>query len=186
MNKTAIQVDYNQAKNVGYKLIAKGDVFGLFVLLSLETGIRANDLLQLDKSNFIRDQISNRHLINFTAAKTRKRATRPISKYAYDLAMQKETNAIFYNMKYGCKYSHTWASRKMKENFSEYINKAKSQGMNVSPHSLRKAAGAQIYKKYGIEGARDFLQHENYDTTKVYLKITETELNEKIIDAFDL
>ena len=48
MNKTAIQVDYNEAKNVAYKLINQQDVFGLFVLISLETGIRANDLLRLD------------------------------------------------------------------------------------------------------------------------------------------
>ena len=186
MNKTAIQFDYHQAKNTGYKLIAKGDIFGLFILLSLETGIRGSDVLQLEKSNFIKDEKPNRHYINFTALKTRKRTTRPISKYAYDLAMERETNAIFYNMKYRCKYSKTWASLKTKENFPEYINKAQAAGVNVSPHSLRKAAGAQVYKKYGIEGARDFLQHENYDTTKVYLKITETELNEKIIDALEL
>ena len=184
MNKTAIQVDYNEAKNVAYKLINQQDVFGLFVLISLETGIRANDLLILEKSNFIQDD--KNQFVNFFSAKTKKKATRPISKYVYDLAMKRETNAIFYNIKYGCKYSHTWTSRNMKRYFSKYINKAKAQGMNVSAHSLRKSSGNQIYKKYGVEGARDFLQHENYDTTKTYLKITETELNDKIIDALEL
>ena len=67
MNKTAIQVDYNEAKNVAYKLINQHDIFGLFVLISLETGIRANDLLILEKSNFIQDEKTR--LINFISAK---------------------------------------------------------------------------------------------------------------------
>ena len=186
MNKTAIQVDYHQAKSLAYQLINKSDHFGLFLLISLETGMRANDVLKLEKWNFIKVYNRDRYLIFFRALKSKKRAARPISKYTYNLVMEKETNAIFYNMKYRCKYSHNWASRKMKEHFPEYINRAKKHQLNVSPHSLRKAAGAQVYKKYGIEGARDFLQHENYDTTKVYLQITETELNEKIIDALEL
>ena len=43
-----------------------------------------------------------------------------------------------------------------------------------------------IYNRFGLKAVRDFLQHENYDTAKVDLKMRETELNEKIIDAFDL
>jgi integrase len=184
MNKSAIQLNYDEAKITGYELANEGYIFGLFIIIGLETGLRSADILNLEKSNFISD--GGKYLIKFTAQKNKKKAIRPISKYTFQKAMEQPKNIIFYNEKYKCKYSHIWTSRNMKQWFSNYIGKAKANDKNVSAHSLRKSAGCKVYQKYGIEGARDFLQHDSYDTTKNYLQITETELNEKIKDALCL
>ena len=181
MNKSAIQLDYNEAKNTGYKLANENKLFGLFILIGLETGLRSSDILKLKQSDFI--ECDNKHRIKFTAEKTKKRAIRPVSKYTYEMATSQPNETIFYNEKYGCRYSHIWASRNMKRYFKDYITKADLSDKNVSVHSLRKSAGAKVYQKFGIEGARDFLQHESYDTTKTYLQIEETELNNKIENA---
>ena len=184
MNKSAIQINYDEAKNVGYDLSSKGNIFGLFILIGLETGLRSGDILNLRQDNFIQDD--GRYFIKFRSQKAKKPAIRPVSRYVYDTAISQENEVLFYNGKYGCRYSDIWTGRNMKRYFPKYVTKAKGQDKNVSAHSLRKAAGSKVYQKYGIEGARDFLQHENYDTTKVYLQITQKELNEKIIDALAL
>ena len=186
MNKTAISINYDEAKNVGFNLVEKDNIFGLFILIGLETGLRSSDILNIKKTDFIKDD--KKHFLKFTSQKTKKGAIRPISEYVYNKSIELTANndILFHNDKYGCRYSDFWTGRNMKRHFPNYVIKAKANKKNVSAHSLRKSAGRKIYDKYGIEGARDFLQHENYDTTKYYLQIEEQELNEKIVDALSL
>ena len=73
-----------------------------------------------------------------------------------------------------------WANRGLKKVFKDEHIKAKQQGLNISAHSLRKSIGLLIYESAGLETVRAFLQHDSYDTTKVYLNVTKTELNEKV------
>ena len=52
------------------------------------------------------------------------------------------------------------------------------QNMTLGVHSLRKTSGSYIYNKYGVETARELLQHSGYSVTVSYLKETrENHLN---------
>ena len=67
-------------------------------------------------------------------------------------------------------------NRILKSIFYKQHSIAQKQGSVISVHSLRKTAGTYVYNNKGLEVARSFLQHENYDMTKKYLEIDKMEL----------
>ena len=178
MNKTSKHLDYDKATRKGDQLIEQGDQLGLFIIIALQTGLRCGDILKLQKKDFFTE--GSKYFIRFTAQKTKKEDVRRISKVAFLQANNAINDRVFYNPIYKCQYSSNWVNRGLRKVFrSEYI-KAQNQGLNISAHSLRKSIGLLIYESAGLETARAFLQHQSYDTTKVYLNITKTELNEKV------
>ena len=178
MNKTSKHLDYDKAKLTGHELIAEGNQLGLFILIALETGLRCGDILKLNKQDFFSE--GSKYFIRFTAQKTKKEDVRRISKVAFMQANNAINDRVFYNPIYKCQYSSNWVNRGLRKVFrSEYI-KAQNQGLNISAHSLRKSIGLLIYESAGLETVRALLQHDSYDTTKAYLNVTKTELNEKV------
>ena len=178
MNKTSKHLDYDKATRKGDELIAQGDQLGLFIIIALQTGLRCGDILKLQKKDFFTE--GSKYFIRFTAQKTKKEDVRGISKTSFLQADNAINDTVFYNPIYKCQYSSNWVNRGLRKVFrSEYI-KAQNQGLNISAHSLRKSIGLLIYDSAGLETARAFLQHDSYDTTKVYLNVTKTELNEKV------
>jgi integrase len=178
MNKTSKHLDYDKAKLKGHELIAEGDQLGLFILIALETGLRCGDILKLEKKDFYSED--SKYFLRFKAQKTKKEDVRPISKTSFLTANNAINDRVFYNEKYGCQYSPMWANRGLKKVFKDEQSKANLQGLNISAHSLRKSIGLKVYESAGLETARAFLQHDSYDTTKVYLNITKQELNVKL------
>ena len=178
MNKTSKHLDYDKATRKGGELIEQGDQLGLFIIIALQTGLRCGDILKLQKKDFFTE--GSKYFIRFTAQKTKKEDVRGISKVAFLQANNAINDRVFYNPIYKCQYSSNWVNRGLRKVFrSEYI-KAQNQGLNISAHSLRKSIGLLIYESAGIETVRAFLQHDSYTTTKVYLNVTKTELNEKV------
>ena len=184
MNKTSKHLDYDKAKLKGHELIAQGDQLGLFIIIALQTGLRCGDILKLQKKDFFTE--GSKYFIRFTAQKTKKEDVRPISKTSFLTAFNAIDDRVFYNTKYGCQYSSIWPNRGLKKVFKDEHIKAKQQGLNISAHSLRKSIGLKVYESAGLETARAFLQHDSYDTTKVYLNITKTELNVKLSNILGL
>ena len=178
MNKKSKHLNYSDAKRKGDELIEQGDQLGLFIIIALQTGLRCGDILKLQKKDFFTE--GSKYFIRFTAQKTKKEDVRRISKTSFLQANNAINDKVFYNPIYKCQYSSNWVNRGLRKVFrSEYI-KAQNQGLNISAHSLRKSIGLLIYESAGLETARAFLQHQSYDTTKFYLNITKTELNEKV------
>ena len=178
MNKTSKHLDYDKATRKGGELIEQGDQLGLFIIIALQTGLRCGDILKLQKKDFFTE--GSKYFIRFTAQKTKKEDVRGISKTSFLQADNAINDTVFYNPIYKCQYSSNWVNRGLRKVFrSEYI-KAQNQGLNISAHSLRKSIGLLIYDSAGLETARAFLQHDSYDTTKAYLNVTKTELNEKV------
>jgi integrase len=178
MNKTSKHLDYDKATRKGGELIEQGDQLGLFIIIALQTGLRCGDILKLQKKDFFTE--GSKYFIRFTAQKTKKEDVRGISKTSFLQADNAINDTVFYNPIYKCQYSSNWVNRGLRKVFrSEYI-KAQNQGLNISAHSLRKSIGLLIYESAGLETARAFLQHDSYDTTKAYLNVTKTELNEKV------
>ena len=184
MNKTSKHLDYDKAKLKGHELITEGDQLGLFILIALETGLRCGDILKLNKNDFFSE--GSKYFIRFKAQKTKKEDVRPISKTSFLTAFNAIDDRVFYNEKYGCQYSSMWANRGLQKVFKDEHIKAKQQGLNISAHSLRKSIGLKVFESAGLETARAFLQHDSYDTTKVYLNITKQELNVKLSNILGL
>ena len=78
----------------------------------------------------------------------------------------------------GVQFTHTWINRRLKTVFAAEYKSAIKQGLTLGVHSLRKTSGSYIYNKYGVETAREVLQHSGYNVTVAYLKETkENHLN---------
>ena len=184
MNKTSKHLDYDKATRKGGELIEQGDQLGLFIIIALQTGLRCGDILKLQKKDFFTE--GSKYFIRFTAQKTKKEDVRGISKVAFLQANNAINDRVFYNTKYGCQYSPMWANRGLQKVFKDEHIKAKQQGLNISAHSLRKSIGLKVYDSAGLETVRAFLQHDSYDTTKVYLNITKQELNVKLSNILGL
>jgi len=181
VKKTTLAIDFKKAKEVAYRKIASNDDIGLYILLCLETGLRISDALAITKNNFFNN--GKEYFIKFTSQKTKKEAKRPISKILFDKVMDKNQDLIFINEKSKKVYSKMWVGRKLKVSFLNECKEARREGKTISSHSLRKSAGQLVYQVHGIEAARDFLQHETYQTTKDYLNIGERKLNQLLKDT---
>lgn len=81
-------------------------------------------------------------------------------------------------------FSHTWINRRIKSVFPKEYNNALKQGLTIGVHSLRKTAGSYIYNNYGVETAREILQHNGYSVTKTYLRETKQEHLNKLESLF--
>jgi len=175
MTKTTRAINYDQGKKIAYKKIVEKEDIGKFILLILETGLRIGDALALAKINF--HENDGGYFLKFTAQKTGKSAKRPVSKILYESMTKSNNEKIFINPKTRKSYSKMWVGRKIKSCFLKELKEAKQEDMTISAHSLRKSAGQRVYEVNGIEAARDFLQHQTYQTTKDYLCIGERKLN---------
>jgi integrase len=186
MNAKSMKLDYKEVKNVSNELLLSNDYYknmaGLFILIGINTGLRSIDILSLKKNNFILD--GKNYLLTYEANKTGKKTTISISQLIYSKCMAMPTNEIFYNTKRNSMFTHTWINRILKSIFYKQHSIAQKQGSVISVHSLRKTAGTYVYNNKGLEVARSFLQHENYDMTKKYLEIDKMELIDITADLF--
>ena len=181
MTKTTLAVNFDQGKKIAYQKIAANEDIGIFILLILETGLRVGDALSLSKNDFYKT--GKDHYIKFTAQKTGKTAKRPVSKILYETVIKRDSEKVFYSPKTNSIYSKMWVGRKIKTCFLKEFKEAKKENKTISAHSLRKSAGQKVYEINGIEAARDFLQHQTYQTTKDYLCIGERKLNQLLKDT---
>ena len=181
MTKTTLALNFEQGKKTAYQKIAEKQDIGIFILLILETGLRIGDALSLSKNDFYKT--GKDYFLKFTAQKTGKTAKRPVSKILYETVIIRDSEKVFYSSKTNSIYSKMWVGRKIKACFLKEFKEAKEENKTISAHSLRKSAGQKVYEINGIEAARDFLQHETYQTTKDYLNIGERKLNQLLKDT---
>jgi len=180
MNKESLKLEYNKAYLMGVKLLESKKYYdtkvGLFILIGIQTGLRSFDLLNLNKNQI--EFKNNGAVINYTAKKTGKSGQAFIDHKISNAIQQIESDKIFFNEIMNVPFSHTWINRRLKTVFASEYKSAIKQGMTLGVHSLRKTSGSYIYNKYGVETARELLQHSGYSVTVSYLKETrENHLN---------
>jgi len=172
MNKESVKLDYNKAYQTGIKLLNSKKYYehktGLFILIGIQTGLRSTDILTLDKKKI--EFKNNGAIINYTAQKTKKKGRVFVDSKISSAIKKTANNKVFHNEQVGVPFSHTWINRRLKSVFAKEYNNALKQGLTLSVHSLRKTAGSYIYNNYGVEAAREILQHSGYSITKAYLK----------------
>lgn len=149
----------------------------LILRVSLETGMRVGDILQLRP-----DQLKGR-TIRYTAEKTGKAGRAVISQ---DLANRlREIGGEFYIFpKRGDRHDHRRRQTVWKD-VKKAVAALRAAGVispeaNISPHSARKTFAVEDMERHGILHTQKMLQHSNKFTTKIYTD------SDKSVGAADL
>lgn len=164
-SKTTETISWSKADKVSRELL-KSDKrrerdLGLAIAIGIRTGLRKGDLLSLRIENLHGNQIKG------VASKTGKEFSHPIPEW---LVNEIRDNNHLGNI-YSTTYSHIWLNRSIQRVFPQEYAKAIKAGRTLGAHSLRKAFGLKLYEAYGVNAARQGLQHTDSATTARYLEI---------------
>jgi integrase len=175
INTTSDYIDFDRALNKAKALLSdkKTEKIGLYILVSIHTGLRTGDVLSLTW-----EQLRNDVLIIKEQKTGKDRKMRLHNNIV--LAVSKFPNHsghIFISQKGGI-YTRQQINRKLKDVFSIESNKH-----NISTHSLRKTFGRRVYEHSGeTESALMYLSemfnHTSLSITRKYLGIRQEELDE--------
>lgn len=148
-----------QLYNKLYSCMTYENVLALRV--SLETGLRIDDVLSLRASQIVRRTICG------TAEKTDKPYKKTISA---DLA--KRLAALNPN-KGGYIFPHRLDPMRHRTRQAVWVNMKKAAvlmgvKLNAAPHSARKTYAVEMFKDKGLEQTRKELQHDKMSTTMIY------------------
>ena len=148
-----------QLYNKLYSCMTYDNVLALRV--SLETGLRIDDVLSLRASQLVRRTICG------TAEKTDKPYRKTIS-----ADLSKRLAALIPN-KGGYIFPHRLDPMKHRTRQAVWANMKKAAAlmgvkMNAAPHSARKTYAVEMFKDKGLERTQRELQHDRISTTMLY------------------
>lgn len=135
----------------------------LAIRVSLETGMRIDDVLSLKRCNLIGRKIC------YTAEKTGKADKKPISQgLLYMLYKNLDTDRLDEYI-----FKHRLNPKKHRTRQAVWKNLKKACGevgldRNVTPHSARKSYAVELFHDKGLKITQKELQHDNPGTTMLY------------------
>jgi integrase len=150
----------------------KKEVFGLFIMIGINTGLRGGDILSLTWDNILNDSFV------ITEKKTSKNRTIQVNKqlreYINKLSIVK-VGSVFVSQKKSV-YTIQQVNRVLKGLFNE------SKSSNISTHSLRKTFGRRVYdmlnqSEHALTLLSDIFSHSNVQITRIYLGLKQEEFN---------
>lgn len=154
----------------------------LALRISLETGLRIDDVLSLK-----RDDLTGR-TISGIAEKTCKPFKKPISQ---DLA-----NRLKGLNRKGFLFPHRLKPNEHRTRQAVWANMKKAAKvigveLNAAPHSARKTYAVEVFKDRGLGAAQNELQHDRVSTTMLYafsdmLSSNSTKNNKSVVNTTDL
>ena len=188
--KYAVKLWTEYEKQTDSRLIVSNRMFGLVLLIGLETSARISDLLSLKWSN-IEEYAPNQYSLTYRVKKSKKNITIPlgneiVNRFIFPTkewlrACYSNTNEfIFYNYTNNSLFTRVWASNR--------ISKANKLGLLgdvldvAGSHSLRRTGAIRIYEKSNgdLRPASTLLGHKNLVTTSNYLQISENEMFDRL------
>lgn len=154
----------------------------LALRISLETGLRIDDVLSLK-----RDDLTGRTITGI-AEKTCKPFKKPISQ---DLA-----NRLKGLNRKGFLFPHRLKPNEHRTRQAVWANMKKAAKvlgieLNAAPHSARKTYAVEVFKDRGLGAAQNELQHDRVSTTMLYafsdmLSSNSTKNNKSVVNTTDL
>lgn len=165
-------IQFEKAVFISNNLIGtKKEVFGLFIMIGINTGLRGGDILSLTWANILSD--------NFvvTEKKTSKNRTIQVNKqlreYINKLSMA-QVGSVFVSQKKSV-YTIQQVNRILKGLFNE------SKSSNISTHSLRKTFGRRVYdmnnkSEHALILLSDVFGHSSIQITRTYLGLKSEEI----------
>ena len=133
-------IDFDKCLNTGRRLINsdKQSVIGLYIIVSIYTGLRISDVLRLKWSDLMKEDLVIKE------KKTKKLRTIKINSTIHSVLskfnLNGEDDFIFKSQK-GSVFSIQQINRVLKEIF-----RTESKHLNISSHSLRKSFGRRVYE----------------------------------------
>ena len=174
-SKTASDyIDYDKATVTAHKLLRtdKTKLMGLYIIVSINTGLRVSDVLKLTWEQLLADNIS------LVEQKTKKDRVIAINDSIRDVLRHfyKTSGQVFLSQKNSV-FTVQQINRKLKAIFCKEVKE-----LNISSHSLRKSFGRRVYENNNeSEKALNFLSelfnHTSLKVTRRYLGIRQEELN---------
>ena len=167
-------VEFDKALNIGRELLKedKTKVFGLYIIVSICTGLRIGDIRLLEWEQLRSESFT------INEGKTGKARTINISDNIKNAVSKfdKQTGYAFISQK-GFIFSKQQLNRKLKQVFSKEIKK----GLNISTHSLRKSFGRRVWENNNESESAlillsDIFNHTGIGVTRVYLGIRKEEI----------
>ena len=170
-------IDFDKCLNTGRRLINsdKQSVIGLYIIVSIYTGLRISDVLRLKWSDLMKEDLVIKE------KKTKKLRTIKINSTIHSVLskfnLNGEDDFIFKSQK-GSVFSIQQINRVLKEIF-----KIESKHLNISSHSLRKSFGRRVYEnnnesEKSLVYLSELFNHTSLSITRKYLGIRQEELNE--------
>ncbi|MDG1037122.1 MAG: tyrosine-type recombinase/integrase [Crocinitomicaceae bacterium] len=174
---TSDYIDFDRSMNIGTKLINSDSrkLIGLYIVVSINTGLRVSDVLRLKWSDLEGDTFE------ITEKKTNKhrviRVNDSIKSVLRKFEIENYDEFIFVSQK-GSIYSVQQINRLLKDVF-----KKENKKHNISSHSLRKSFGRRVYEnnhesEKSLVYLSELFNHTSLSITRKYLGIRQEELND--------
>ena len=175
-NTTSDFIDFNKATAIGEKLLKseKTRIIGLYIIVSINTGLRIGDILELQYEDFKGETFKLKEIK--TGKKKEIKINSSIRKALTHFGKLNE-GFVFVSQK-GSVYTRQSINVILKEVFAKEAKK-----LNISSHSLRKSFGRKVFENNGeSEKALTYLSelfnHTSPAITRKYLGIRQEELND--------
>lgn len=173
---TSDYVDFDRALNLGNRLIKETEkpILGLYIIVSINTGLRISDVLSLKWKDLAGDKIKIKE------KKTKKnrviQINEHIKKAVNQFQIQNLEEHIFLSQKDSV-YCTQQINRLLKQVF-----KTESKTLNISSHSLRKCMGRRVWEnnnqsEQALVYLSELFQHTSVSITRRYLGIRQEELD---------
>jgi integrase len=172
---TSDYIDFDRATAVGFKLIKenKKPIFGLYIIVSINTGLRISDVLNLKWTDLEGDclKLNEKKTGKYRTIQINDAIKKAISKF------EKGAGYIFLSQK-GSVYSRQQINKLLKQLFSR-----QAKTLNVSSHSLRKSFGKHVFTIFNESDKSliylsELFNHTSPAITRQYLGIRQEELND--------
>ena len=170
-------IDFDKCLNTGRRLINsdKQSVIGLYIIVSIFTGLRISDVLGLKWTDLKKEDLVIKE------KKTKKLRTIKINSTIHSVVSKfnpNDKNDFIFRSQKGTVYSVQQINRVLKEIF-----KTESKHLNISSHSLRKSFGRRVYEnnnesEKSLVYLSELFNHTSLSITRKYLGIRQEELND--------
>ena len=169
-------IDYDKAYNKALKLLNTKDAkFGLYIMTSINIGLRIGDILNLTHSDLINGEKE------FREEKTEKAKKVKFNKHILDAYnkvfkdVKVNANDFIFKSQKNSVFTRQQINRKLKNTFT-------IKNKNISSHSLRKTFGRRVYEtnnesEKALLLLNDIYNHTSIKQTRDYLDITQEEIN---------
>jgi integrase len=175
INTTSDYISFDTAIITGQRLLKtdKTKVFGLYIITSINLGLRISDVLSLTIEQLRADKIQIKE------KKTNKYRELAVNDYIHDAVSKFDDNAtglVFKSQKGGV-FTTQQINRKLKVVFDKL-----AKTTNISSHSLRKGFGRAVFEtnqesEKSLMYLSELFNHTSIAVTRKYLGIRQEELN---------
>jgi integrase len=166
---TTDYVEFKPTLRTFKELIKRGNIFGLYGVVALHTGLRVGDILKITFEDLKKNEFT------ILEGKTKKRRTITVhSEIKEALKYFNGVGLVFISQKNSV-FTVQQINRKLKKLLSNNI------GLNISSHSLRKSFGRQVYNNNNktedsLIMLNEIFNHSCMSITRKYIGIRKEEI----------